>query len=244
MAEEISLVVTGLCKDIDGATILDEVGFRAGPGITGLVGPNGAGKTTLMRCIAGILAPTRGGVAVCGQPAGSDHARQLTSLMPEHPDLYPGLTVAEHVAFIGRLHRAPRWRDHAAQLLERYQLTDKADKLPRELSQGMCRKLALVLALLKGARVLLFDEPFNGLDPEAAIDLRAELEALRAQGALVLLSMHALADLERLADRLVFLREGRIRAAGSLDDLRAEGGAAGLEEIYLQVMRSATGETR
>ncbi|UQI49739.1 ABC transporter ATP-binding protein (plasmid) [Streptomyces sp. HU2014] len=243
MAEELSLAVTRLCKVIDGATILDEVDFRIGPGITGLVGPNGAGKTTLMRCIAGILAPTRGDVEVCGQAAGSDHARQVTSFMPEYPDLYPGLTVAEHVAFIGRLHRAPRWKERAVELLERYRLADKADKLPRELSQGMCRKLALVLALLKGARVLLFDEPFNGLDPEAAIDLRADLEALRAQGALVLLSMHALADLERLADRLVFLKQGRIRAAGSLEDLRTGGSTDGLEEIYLQVMRSSPGET-
>ncbi|MEW9552465.1 ABC transporter ATP-binding protein [Nonomuraea sp. NPDC050783] len=218
-------------KALDGAT------FRCGYGqVTALLGHNGAGKSTLFRAAAGLVRLDAGTMLVGGHPPGSTRAQQATSYMPEQPDLYPGVSVWEHVTFIALAYRLSRWEPRARHLLERFELGDRRDALPHELSQGLRRRLALVMALLHGAEVLLLDEPFNGLDPHSAVRLRTTLSELAADGAAVVVATHILHDAQRLADQVIVLECGRVKAGGDLPSLAREAGLsrrAGMEEIYL-----------
>lgn len=229
------MTVRSLGKDVDKLRILGSITFEMHPGeVVGLVGPNGAGKTTLTRTLAGLYAPTRGSATILGHEIGSPGARRALSLMPEDPDLYSGLSVIEHVRLIERLNRASGSSDIALELLKRYGLAAKHDALPHELSQGMRRKLALVLALRKGSRVLLLDEPFNGLDPVSMRELREEIHRLSAEGHAILVSMHGLGDLERIADRVLILYGGEIAHIATINDDSASRGA--LEDSYLNIV--------
>jgi ABC-type multidrug transport system ATPase subunit len=232
-----ALRVAGLHKAFDGTRALDGLDLTADHGeVVALFGPNGAGKTTALRCVAGVLAPDAGTISVAGAPAGSSAAADALSFLPEQPDLYPSLTVAEHLRFVALAHRLTGWEARAASLLDRFELADQRDTLPGALSQGMRRKTALSMALLHGARVLLLDEPFNGLDPRGAAELRVLIGDLAASGAAVVLSTHGLAVAERFADRAVVMASGRAIAEGSSDDLRRLAGLprdADLEAIFL-----------
>lgn len=211
--------------------------------ITVLLGHNGAGKSTLFRSAVGLVRLDSGTMRITGHPAGSSRARQAVSFLPEQPDLYPGVSVWEHVAFIAMVHRLADWQARAEHLLSRFGLADRRDALPHELSQGLQRRLALVMALQHGARVLLFDEPFNGLDPHSACELRTVLKQL-ASGACVVVSTHLLHDAERLTDRVVLLDRGRVIAEGTVNDLERRAGlgpGAGLEDAYLTLTSAAHG---
>jgi ABC-2 type transport system ATP-binding protein len=218
-----ALRVEGLRKAFDGTQALDGFCLTAAYGeVVALFGPNGAGKTTAMRCVAGVLLPDAGTIEVCGAPARTIAAQDSLSFLPEHPDLYPSLTVAEHLRFVALAHRLDGWEPRAAALLDRFDLNDQRDALPGTLSQGMRRKTALIMALLHGARVLLLDEPFNGLDPRGAAELRTMIAGLAAAGAAVVVSTHGLAVAERLADRAVIMTDGRAIADGTVDELRRQ----------------------
>jgi ABC-2 type transport system ATP-binding protein len=224
-------------------TALAGVSFSCAPGsVTALIGPNGAGKSTLFLAAAGLVVPDSGVVRALGHPAGSPAAQRATSLMPEQPDLYPGVSVWEHLVFVALLYRLSDWRTRAEELLERFGLDDRRDELPHQLSQGLRRRLALVMALLHGADVLLLDEPFNGLDPRSAHELRTLVGELARAGASVLVATHILSDVERLAHRVVVLDRGTKRADGTPDDLRRQaelGPEADLEAAYLALTEVA-----
>ncbi|QHC62376.1 ATP-binding cassette domain-containing protein [Rathayibacter festucae] len=131
------LDVRSLGKRMGSVDVLDDVSFTIDAGeVVGLVGPNGAGKTTLMRTLAGLYEPSHGSALVLGHVIGTTGARRALSLMPEEPDLYPGLSVVEHVRLIERLSGSPRNESLGPSLLERYGLSDKQDLLPHQLSQG------------------------------------------------------------------------------------------------------------
>jgi ABC-type multidrug transport system ATPase subunit len=231
-----ALTLRGVTKTIDASRILDGVTFDVPVGqVVGLMGPNGAGKTTLMRSLAGLYELSSGSALVDGHAAGSPEARRALSLMPEDPDLYPGLSVIEHVRLVEGLNRVTTTAQARAALLERYDLADKRDSLPHELSQGMRRKLALILALTKGSRILLLDEPFNGLDPVSSRELRDEVRRLSEQGCTVLISMHGLGDLEKIADRALMLYAGRLVHDMRVRPAEGESGES-LEDAYLRVV--------
>lgn len=231
------LHVSKLTFSVESFEILRGLSFDLVAGeVVGLVGPNGAGKTTLMRVLAGLYEPTTGAVEVRGAAHGTSDARRNVSLMAEEPELYPGLSVLEHVRFLDRIHAGTDRRGSAEASLEASGLAAKSRSLPHELSQGMRRKLSLILALRKGARVFLFDEPFNGLDPLAVRSLRDQISLLRDAGHAVLLSMHGLRELQELADRVLFLFSGRIRAVATVPDTLSLGGRT-LEDLYLEIAR-------
>lgn len=232
------LSVTSLSKKIDAITILRDVSFDIHNGeVVGLVGPNGAGKTTLMRTLSGLYEASSGTARIAGHSLGTSSARRSLSLMPEDSDLYPGLSVIEHIRLIDGLNQVDSHSASTVDLLERYGLSDKQDALPHELSQGMRRKLALILALRKGAGLFLLDEPFNGLDPVSARELRQEIKRLADQGCGILLSMHGLGELEKIADRVLVLYGGEIVHVASVG--AASGADANsLEDVYLNVVGS------
>jgi len=200
---------------------LDGVALAVEPGeVVALVGRNGAGKTTALRLAHGVLWPDSGAIRVLGlDPVrqGLD-VRTRASLLSEESALYPWMTVREILAFGGAL--APRWDARlASSLVERLGLEPGA-KI-RTLSRGTKAKVALVLAVAARPEVLLLDDPTAGLDPLVRREvLEGILEALPGDGGAVLYASHLINDLERVADRVVFLDAGRVRLEGSIDALK------------------------
>jgi ABC-type multidrug transport system ATPase subunit len=205
-----------------GVRALDNVSLRIGTGtIIGLIGPNGAGKTTFLSLIAGLLVPTRGQIRVCGHAARSVGARRHLGYVPESPVFlarYSARAVLQYHAALRGLSR----RDisvEADRLLEQVKLTEYAQRSVGGFSQGMRQRLALAVALIDRPRLLLLDEPSNGLDPIGIIELRRVLSELKQAGATVLISSHRLGELEKLTQDYVFLDRGRIvQFSGANDD--------------------------
>ena len=191
----------------------------------GLVGHNGAGKSTMIKMMLGLLRPSAGTVRVLGEdPAASASARDRSRLgyLPENVALYPSMTGAETLAFYARLKGQPMSRNPA--LLEKVGIANAAHRRVGTYSKGMRQRLGLAQALLGDPRVLLLDEPTTGLDPALRQHFYEILRELRAQGAMVLLSTHALAELEGQVDRVVVMNQGRKVADGDLGALRALAG--------------------
>ena len=190
----------------------------------GLVGPNGAGKSTTIKMLSGQLLPSEGRILVGGVDVVADPngARAKVGYVPEEPALYDYLTAEEMVGFVAELRGVGPERVQAA--LEIAGLGADASRIIREYSQGMRRKTALACAMVGAPPLLVLDEALNGLDPPSAARVIAALRAATAAGAAVLLSTHVLDTLEKVADRIVMIRGGRVVAdspASELDKVRA-----------------------
>jgi Cu-processing system ATP-binding protein len=198
-----------------------DLALAAGESV-GLVGQNGAGKTTLIKLMLGLLRPSGGHVSVLGgDPAHASgaRARRKMGYLPENVALYPALTGLETIYFFARLKGEPL--DRARALLDRVGLSaEAAARRVGTYSKGMRQRLALVQALLGNPRALLLDEPTNGLDPELRQSFYGLLRDLRGAGTTVLISSHALAELEGEVDRVVVISQGRKMADGNLSLLR------------------------
>ena len=203
---------------------LDGVAFSVGPGeVVGLVGRNGAGKTTTMRAVMGILAPDRGSVGWDGQPVG-DRDRLRFGYMPEERGLYPQMQLIDQVAYFARLHGLdPETAvDSSRHWLDRLGLGERSGERLVALSHGNQQRVQLAVALVHDPELLVLDEPFAGLDPEAVDSLSAVLLERAAAGTAVLFSSHQLELVERICRRVVILESGRVLAAGTLAELRRE----------------------
>ncbi|HEX6953515.1 MAG TPA: ATP-binding cassette domain-containing protein [Agromyces sp.] len=206
---------------------LDDVSFTVGAGrLTGFVGGNGAGKTTAMRIILGVLAADTGTVALDGTPV-TDVDRRRFGYMPEERGLYPKMRVLEQTVYLARLHgwSPAAARRNATELLERLGLAERLDDTVESLSLGNQQRAQIAAALVHRPEVLVLDEPFSGLDPMAVQTVQSVLADAAASGAPVLFSSHQLDVVERLCDDLVIIAGGRIRAAGTRDDLRERHGS-------------------
>jgi ABC-2 type transport system ATP-binding protein len=205
------IAAAALTRAFGGRTAVDGVTFdvRAGE-ILALLGPNGAGKTTTMRMLAGLIAPTRGSVALDGEPltrASANHLRARIGFLTEAPGLWDRLTVRENLRVYARVYGLKDGDVRIARTLERLDLNDHADRRAVELSKGMRQKAAIARALLHDPKILLLDEPTSGLDPAIARGVRELLEERRAAGCAVLVSTHNLDEAERLADRVAVLQQ-------------------------------------
>jgi len=200
-------------------------------GVAGLLGPNGSGKSTTIRLLLGLHRPTAGEARVLGFPAGHPEARRRTGYMPEESDLYPFLTARESVETAAALHGMGRRerREAAARMLERVGLADEARRRVEGFSRGMKRRVALAQALVHGPELLVLDEPTAGLDPVGREGLLSLLAECRGRGVTVLLSSHALSDVERLCDRVAILGAGRLAVEGTLAEVLEKRGATALE---------------
>ena len=205
---------------------LDHVSFTVGDGrLTGFVGGNGAGKTTTMRIILGVLAADSGSVAIDGTAVTTADRRRF-GYMPEERGLYPKMRVLEQTVYLARLHgwTPAAARRNALELLERLGLGERTNDTIESLSLGNQQRAQIAAALVHRPEVLVLDEPFSGLDPMAVETVQSVLSDAAASGAPVLFSSHQLDIVERLCDDLVIIADGRIRAAGTGDSLRAEHG--------------------
>ncbi|MCB9913657.1 MAG: ABC transporter ATP-binding protein [Planctomycetes bacterium] len=241
-----ALRVRHFCKRYDDFLAVDGLDFDVTPGeILGLVGPNGAGKTTTLRSIVGVLPIQEGVVEVDGHDLVQDEvaAKRALAWVPEDPQPFETLTVAEHLEFTARLYRREDWHAEAERLLERFELVEKRDALGGELSRGMRQKLAFCNAWLSRPKVVLMDEPLSGLDPRGIRSAKQAIRELAAEGVAVILSSHLLELIEALAHRILILDRGRRVFLGTLAEARATlspDANSSLEEIFL----AATGERR
>jgi ABC-2 type transport system ATP-binding protein len=230
----VGLTVAHLTKRFGAKTAVDDLSLSVDSGeIVGLIGPNGAGKSTTFLCMCGLMRPDAGTFAFDGTPLGSRRGRTI-SLIPETPEVYPLLTVWEHLVFVARLCRlAPGWEARAIELLERFGMLDERATVGDALSKGMRQKTLIAATILAGSPVLLLDEPLIGLDPRGQRELREILRELRAGGTALVISTHQLEAAETLSDRVVILKEGRTIASGTIAELRAGGGT--LEDVFLEI---------
>lgn len=204
--------------------------------VTALVGHNGAGKTTLIKLLLGAIRPDAGSVRVAGlDPAGSRgaEARRTIGFLPESVAFHGAMTAIELMAFYARLKGAPV-RDNPA-LLERVGIAHAARRRVGTYSKGMRQRLGIAQALIGAPRLLLFDEPTSGLDPASRSDVYRTIDALRAGGATVLVSTHALAEVQDRVDRVAIVHRGRLLTAGTLPELRRRAAAEARIRLRVQV---------
>jgi Cu-processing system ATP-binding protein len=214
--------VTGIVKNYRAVRALREVSFELVPGrLSALVGHNGAGKTTLIKLLLGLIRPDRGSIRVLGEDpaAGEFSARRQLGYLPENVAFNAALTGRETLSFYARLKRVEASK--AWPFLDRVGLTDAADRRVGTYSKGMRQRLGLAQALLGRPRVLLLDEPTTGLDPALRQTFYEILNELRNDGATVLISSHALNELEDRAEHVLIMNRGLLVAQGSLTELRS-----------------------
>ena len=230
--------VEGLVKEYRELVAVDHLSFSVKPGeVLGLVGPNGAGKTTTLRCLAGILPPNAGSIRICGHDLKGQpvEAKRRLAFMPDEPRLFEYLTVSDHLALIARLYQVDRAPEKVKALVEELELAGKERALPSELSRGMKQKLVIACGLLHDPQALMFDEPLTGLDPGAIRRMKSTIVGRARRGAAVLLSSHLLHLVEEICDRVLILARGRAVLCRTLEEVRASGHDATLEEVFLRV---------
>ena len=186
-----------------------------------LLGPNGAGKTTLLRILATLSRPNHGEVRLAGYrlPGQASAARRYLGLVSHQPLLYGDLSAEQNLRFYARLYSVPRAGERIAALLERVGLASRRRDPVRTFSRGMQQRLAIARALLHDPRILLLDEPYTGLDQDAAARLDALLRPIAAEGRTVLMASHNLPRVAALASRFVVLSRGRIAASVSREHI-------------------------
>ncbi len=225
--------VSHLTKKYKNTHANDNISFIVDSGeIAVLAGSNGAGKSTAIKCIAGLLRYD-GEIEICGFKNKSLEAKKITGYIPEIPAPFDLLTVWEHMEFIARAYSLEDWQNDAEKLMERFQLTDKKNKLGKELSKGMQQKVSICCALLIKPKVVLFDEPFVGLDPHAIKELKAMILELKKQGASVIISTHMLESVSELWDKVLIMMEGRIEAERTREAVEKNG--EDLMELFFNI---------
>jgi len=232
--------VDAVTKTFGAKTALNGVSFTVPRGqVCGLLGPNGAGKTTLFRLLMGILKATSGSLRIDGLDAFEDRVavKRLIGFLPDEPVFYSYLSGQETLALSAAMHGLDAGATMArlAPLIAQMRLADDLRNYAEDYSRGMKKKLGLLLAMLHRPKLLVLDEPTNGLDVESTHLFYDLISETAAAGTTVLFSTHLMDHVTRLCSHAVIINEGKLVANGSLDDLRHDFGEASLEEIFLKL---------
>ena len=225
--------VSHLTKQYGNHLAVDDVSFTVADGqICGLLGPNGAGKSTIMNILTGYLSATSGQVTVAGHPLPeeADAAKACVGYLPEQPPLYPEMTVQEYLTFAAELKGVKK-----AERKEQARRTGLETVLPRlirSLSKGYKQRVGIAQALLGSPRLIILDEPTVGLDPAQVIEIRKLIREL-GRAHTVILSSHILSEVQAVCQQILILSKGHLAAAGSLEELTADGKS--LEEVFLEL---------
>jgi ABC-2 type transport system ATP-binding protein len=203
------------------AVAVNDVTMTLEQGVTGLLGPNGAGKTTVLHLMAGLLPPSRGTVTVGGEPAWRNPGmyRHL-GLVSEQEAAHTFLTAAEFVLASARLHRLPEPEQASRRAIELVEMTEAQDRRIGTYSKGMRQRTRVAAALVHDPRVLLLDEPFNGLDPRQRLQMMDLLRRLGTEGRTILFSSHILEEVEQVCDTVQVMIAGRLAASGDYRAIR------------------------
>ena len=222
----------GTTRAIDGLTLEGPLGA-----CYGLVGPNGSGKSTTMRAVVGLVQPDAGEIEVCGTRVSDDilAVRTTMGVMLDPLQLFDRLTAWEHITTIGRLRQLDPdvIERRAAELFTVLDIIDDADRPIAGYSHGMRKKTALAAAVLSRPRLVMLDEPFEGVDPVSTRAMRRMLDRFRAGGGTVVLSTHVMDIVERVCDHVGVIHRGRLVASGPIDALR---GGRRLEDAFIDVV--------
>jgi len=241
-----AIEVAHLIKLYKTTRAVDDVSFRISRGsITGLLGGNGAGKTTTIAMIMGLVLPTSGRVQVLGHAMPDESADVLGRMNFESPyvDMPMRLTVRQNLTIFGRLYAVENLRERIEQLASDLDLKDFLDRANGKLSAGQKTRVALAKALINRPELLLLDEPTASLDPDTADWIRQHLIAYRkANNATILLASHNMLEVERLCDRVIIMKRGRIEDDDSPDRIMARYNRDTLEEVFLDVARGRARE--
>ena len=240
--------VSHLTKQYGNHLAVDDVSFTVADGqICGLLGPNGAGKSTIMNILTGYLSATSGQVTVAGHPLPeeADAAKACVGYLPEQPPLYPEMTVQEYLTFAAEL-KGVKKAERKEQVCRAARRTGLETVLPwliRSLSKGYKQRVGIAQALLGSPRLIILDEPTVGLDPAQVIEIRKLIREL-GRAHTVILSSHILSEVQAVCQQILILSKGHLAAAGSLEELTADGKS--LEEVFLELTdgepEEATGE--
>lgn len=234
------VVIDRARKSFGGKIALHEVSFTVPAGqICGLLGPNGAGKTTLFRLLMGILKVTEGHIAVGGLDAFEERVavKRLIGFLPDEPVFYSYLSGREVLELSAAMHGLDvgTAMDRIMPIVRELRLIDDIDNYAEDYSRGMKKKLGLLLAMLHEPRLLVLDEPTNGLDVESTHLFYDLIVRAAARGSTVLFSTHLMDHVVKLCSHAVILNEGRVVTKGPIEELRAQYGGGSLEEIFLQL---------
>ncbi len=216
-----------------GQPVLDSINLQVERGkIVGIIGPNGAGKTTLMECISG-LQPHQGKVEIEGAAMGANARHRHVFYQPDQVLPYPDHGVYPTLTFFQSMMAVPKAR--LDEIIDRLKLESVLYKAVKELSRGYQKRLLISIALLSPVPVLLLDEPFEGLDIKQTKEVVAILKEEKEKGKTLVLSIHQIADAERIADQFLLLSQGKLLGFGALDDLKQQSGLVNgnLEDIFV-----------
>jgi len=216
--------------------------------VFGLLGPNGSGKSTLMKMVLGLIRPDSGSISVYGASVDQSplEAKRVTGYVPESPRLYEFLTGVEYLDFVADVRglEPSAKKERIGEFLTALGLEGRENEMISGYSLGMKQKLAIIAALLHRPRLLILDEPLNGLDPRSARIVKELIRKLAGEGAAVVFSTHILEIAEAICDRVAIMYQGSILAEGSVAELRASAGMPGssLEDVFLKI--TGTGDLR
>lgn len=216
--------------------------------LVGLIGLNGAGKSTTIKHIIGTLLPREGEIRLNGVTLQEDIDAYRTSFsyIPETPVLYEELTLKEHLALTAMAYGIDErtMEERSGKLLKEFRMEKRLNWFPSHFSKGMRQKVMIMCAFLVNPALYIIDEPFVGLDPLGIQSLLDQMDAKKREGASILMSTHILSTAERYCDRIILLHEGRVRAQGTMDDLRASFGMphATLDDLYIEMTKEQAGE--
>ena len=228
---EAVIEVSGLRKEYRSTlgrriTALDGIDIAVRPGeLFGLLGPNGAGKTTTVKVLLGLTAATAGSARISGRPVSDPESRRSVGYLPEGHKIPNYLTARQALSIFGRMSgmETNAIRMRSVELLDKLKLSQWIDVRVKKFSKGMTQRLGLACALIHQPRVLLLDEPTDGVDPVGRREIRDILRDEAKNGAAVLLNSHLLSEIELTCDRVAVLREGKVAAAGSVESLTRKG---------------------
>lgn len=213
-------------------------------GIYGLLGENGAGKSTLMSIITGYMKPDKGEVLILGNNIFKEavKAKENIGYLPELPPLYDDLTVKEYLRFVAKLKGIKKaYLDNTVgETIEKCGLTEMKDRLNKNLSKGYRQRVGLAQAIISDAKLIVLDEPINGLDPAQIAETRKLILSLKEERA-VILSSHILSEIEDVCEKIFIISKGRLVFDGLLDELETEGKS--LENAFLDIISSPEAET-
>lgn len=241
-----AIAVKDLVKRYKGVAAVDGISFALPAGsVTGLLGGNGAGKTTTIAMIMGLVTPTGGTVSVLGAPMPAARYSVLHRMNFESPyvDMPMRLTVRQNLSVFAQLYGVADATERIAELAGELDLTEFLDRPTGKLSAGQKTRVSLAKSLLNEPEVLLLDEPTASLDPDTADWVRARLERYRKEtGATILLASHNMNEVERLCDRVIIMKRGRIEEDDTPAGLLARHGRETLEDVFLDVARGRQSE--
>lgn len=231
------LRISHLTKTYAEKKAVDDLSLHIQPGeIYGFIGHNGAGKTTTLKSCAGILRFDQGQISIDGVSITADPiaCKRKLAYLPDNPDLYEFLSGSQYLCFVADIYGIPGAEREARirSCAELFELTDALPQLISSYSHGMKQKLALIAALLHRPRLILMDEPFVGLDPTAAYQLKTIMREHCDAGGAIFFSTHVLEVAEKLCDKIAIIKQGRLIAAGTMDEVR---GDQSLERVFLEL---------